>query len=38
MQQKKNFLKKKKNAIRIAKNFSNEKLSNQYYKVYRKLI
>ena len=35
---KKQFFLKKKNAIKIANNFSKEKLANQYYKVYKKLI
>ena len=35
---KKDFFIKKKNAIKIANNFSKEKISNQYYKTYKKLI
>ena len=35
---KKDLLRKKRNTIKIAKNFTKEKLSNQYYKVYRNLI
>tara|TARA_S200000501_G_scaffold378336_1_gene440422 strand:- start:4895 stop:5908 length:1014 start_codon:yes stop_codon:yes gene_type:complete len=35
---KKQFFIKKKNAIKIANDFNKEKLSNEYYKVYRKLI
>ena len=34
----KEFFIKKKNAIKIASNFSKEKLSSQYYKIYKDLL
>ena len=34
----KEFFIKRKNAIKIASNFSKEKLSNQYFKIYKDLL